>query len=150
MKTAATRVWVFFYGTFMSPGVLADYGVIPGEVVPAKVSGFELSIRPRANLAPAGRSSVYGALASLTHEDLANIYTNLEKNFGLKYLPEAVLAETLEGLLRPALCYLMPQMSASPPDPSYVAQLAACVRTMGLPEWYAQYVESLSPVRADK
>jgi hypothetical protein len=142
------RVWVFFYGTFMRPGVLAEHEVTPTEVVPARLGGFDLDVRPRANLTRADRSCVYGALASLTHDDLAKIYSHLEEAFGLKYLPETVLAEALDGTLRPALCYIMPHTSGARAGREYVAELAECVRAMGHPEWYAAYVESFGPGRS--
>jgi hypothetical protein len=55
------RFWVFFYGTFMSPGVLVDQGVTPGRNVPARLNGFELYIRPRVNLRRSDHSCVYQA-----------------------------------------------------------------------------------------
>ena len=147
MATTLPRVWVFFYGTFMSPGVLAEHGVFPAEVVPARLNGFELNVRPRVNLTRIDRACVYGALAAVTHAELAKIYTNLEEVFGLKYLPEPVLAEALDGTLRAALCYIAPHMSDAPAEQGYVDQLAECVRATGLPEWYAVYVESFGPDR---
>lgn len=135
---------VFFYGLFMEVHVLAEHGVIASESVPARVSGFELTIRPRVNLAPADRSCAYGGLVAVAHKDLARIYTALEERFGVTYLPEAVLAETLDGALRPALCYVAPNMKAGPADPAFVGQLASCVRRMALPEWYAIHVESFA------
>jgi len=138
------RVWVFFYGTFMSRDVLINHGVTPTNVVPGKLSGFELYIRPRGNIVRAERSCVYGALAAVTHEDLEKLYSNLEKSFGLKYHYEPVLAETLDGTLRPVLCYIAQDMEDGPPQLDYVTQLAQCVREAGLPEWYAQLVESLA------
>ena len=54
------RVWVFFYGTFMSRDVLINHGVTPTNVVPGKLSGFELYIRPRGNIVRADRSCVIG------------------------------------------------------------------------------------------
>jgi hypothetical protein len=143
------RVWVFFYGTFMSPEVLAAHGIhVPG-VVPARLNGFELTIRSRVNLRRADRSCVYGSLAALTHDELAGLYSKLEQNFKLKYLPEAVVAETLDEALRPALCYIAPQMDGKPPEPEYVRQLAGAVRALGLPEWYAEQVEKLGDERGD-
>jgi hypothetical protein len=150
LTATLTRVWVFFYGTFMNPDVLAEHGVIPTEVMAARLGGFELHVRPRANLTRPGRTFIYGALAAVTHDDLAKLYSNLEEVFGLKYLPEPVLAETLDGTLRPALCYITPHMSDAPAEREYIAQLAACVRAMGHPEWYAEYVESFYPERRDE
>ncbi|MBV9959958.1 MAG: gamma-glutamylcyclotransferase [Acidobacteria bacterium] len=138
------RVWVFFYGTFMSPAVLAAEGISVPCVVPARLNGFELTMRSRVNLRRAERSCVYGSLAALTHDELAGLYSKLEQNFKLRYLPEAVVAETLDEALRPALCYIAPQMDEQPPEPEYVQQLAAAVRELGLPEWYASRIESLA------
>jgi len=142
-KTLA-RVWVFFYGMFMSRDVLINHGVTPTSVVPGKLSGFELFIGPRGNIVRADRSCVYGALAAVTHDDLDKLYSDLEKSAGLKYLYEPVLAETLDGTLRPALCYIAQDMEDGPADLDYVIQLARCVREAGLPEWYAQFVESFA------
>lgn len=139
------RVWVFFYGAFMSPGVLSAHGVTPGRIVPAKLNGFELCIRPRGNLKHSDRSCVYGAIAEVTHEDLARLYSDLDERFGLKYFPEPVLAEGLDGTVRPALCYVATHMDDAPPQKEYVNELAEAVRAAGLPEWYAELVESFGP-----
>jgi hypothetical protein len=142
MTTAQTQVWVFFYGTIMNPVVMKDFGVIADKVFPAKLSGFDITIRARPNLVRSEGASVFGSIINVTHEDLTTIYSGLEKNFGIKYLPEAVLAVTLDGALRPALCYIVPDMADAAPDPKFVKQLAQCVRTMGHPEWYAKHVEA--------
>jgi hypothetical protein len=136
------RVRIFFYGTFMDSKVLAAHGINSPEVVPARLNGYELSIRPRVNLSRVDRSCVYGSIASATHNEIGILYDHLEKVFGLRYLPEAVLAEALDGTLRPVLCYIAPQMDDHVPEPDFIKQLAECVRGLGLPEWYALYVES--------
>jgi hypothetical protein len=138
---ALPRIWVFFYGTIMSPAVMKSFGVIANEALPAKLGGFDITIRPRPNLVRSERSTVFGSLMDLTHEDLNLIYSTLEKNFGITYLPVPVLAWLLDGAMRPALCYLAPQMPDAEPDPAFVRQLAQCVRALGLPEWYASVVE---------
>jgi gamma-glutamyl AIG2-like cyclotransferase len=143
MNTPQPLVWTFFYGTIMNPAVMKDFGATANEVVPAKLAGFDITIRPRPNLIRSEQTGVFGSLITMTHEDLTTIYSGLEKNFRVRYRPEAVLATTLDGALRPALCYLAPHMSDAPPQPAFVKQLAQCVRTMGLPEWYAAHVESL-------
>jgi gamma-glutamyl AIG2-like cyclotransferase len=143
MAAARTRVWVFFYGTIMNLEILRGFGVTVNETLPAKLGGYDISIRPRPNLVRSERTCVYGALTRVTHDDLDTVYAALERNFGLKYLPEAVLATTLDGALRPALCYIVSHMPDSPPDPTFIKQLAQCVRTMGLPDWYAAHVEAL-------
>ena len=127
----------------MDRGVLAEQGINSPAVIPARLSGYELSIRPRVNVTPVDRSSVYGSIAQLTHDEIAKLYTSLEQRFNLIYLPEAVLAETLDGNFRPALCYIAPHMDDSAPDSEYISQMAAAARAAGLPEWYAVYLESL-------
>ena len=149
MTKRVKHVWVFFYGTFMHPDVLAEFGVTPSQVLPAKLAGFELRVRPRVDLLTNDRSCVYGALAAITHEEIDKLYTHIEESFGLKYFPEAVFAETLDGAHRPALCYFTHQMDDAPAEQAYVTQLADCVRSLGLPEWYAAHVESFGAVRGD-
>jgi Gamma-glutamyl cyclotransferase, AIG2-like len=142
MTTNRKKVWVFFYGTFMNVRVLAEHGVTVSQSIPARLSGVELMIRPRVNLVVSDRSCAYGGLVSITHEDLAQLYRDLADRFGLTYVPEAVLAETRDGLVRPALCYFADEMPEAAADPGYVRQLAQCVRDLGHPEWYALHVES--------
>ena len=67
----------------------------------AFVEGFTLRIGQRATLVPAG-ARAYGMLMALTHHDIAQQHAAP----GLQhYLPEAVLAHTMEGQAVPALCY---------------------------------------------
>jgi hypothetical protein len=142
MTAAPTRVWVFFYGTIMNPVVMKDCGVIPTEVLPAKVYGFDIGVRPRPTLVRSDRSCVFGSIINVTHADLTTIYSGLETNFRVIYRPEAVLAVTLEGAIRPVVCYIAQDMTATAPDPKFLQQLAQCVRTMGHPEWYATHIEA--------
>lgn len=126
----------------MSSDILAEQEVFSFEIAPARLAGFALTIRPRVNLRRDDRASVYGALVLLTHDDLAKIYLTLEEDFGLKYLPEPVLAEAESSTLRLALCYIAPEMNDAPPEREYVKQLAQCVRELNHPEWYAAHIES--------
>ena len=111
--------------------------------MPARLNGFELSIRPRVNLMRSDRSCVYGA-----NEDLARLYSTLEELFGLKYFPEPVLAEAFDGTVRPVLCYIAPRMDDAPATIEYVDQLAEAARSVGLPEWCAEFVESFRPKKS--
>jgi len=142
MTTPRHAIWTFFYGTIMDPAVMKDFGVTVTDVVPAQLPGFNLVVRPRPNLVRSDRAVVFGALMAVTHDDLTIIYSGLEKNFGIKYVPQAVLAATRDGFFLPALCYVVPQLRDSAPDPVFVRQLAQSVRSMGHPEWYAAHVES--------
>jgi hypothetical protein len=144
MEEESRLVRVFFYGTFMNPEVLAAYGIAAREVLPAKVTDFELCIRPRVNLVASKGATVYGAIVLVTQKDLEKIYSELERRLGLKYLPEAVLAETLSGGLtvKAALCYIAHSMTPGPAAPEYVKELADCVRALNFPESYALHIES--------
>ena len=151
MTTPTHAIWTFFYGTIMNPAVMKDFGVTVTEACPAKLTGFDLVIRPRPNLVRSDRAVVFGSLMAVTHDDLATIYSGLERNFGIKYVPEAVLATTRDGFILPALCYIVPRLPDSTPDPAFVKQLARCLRSMGHPEWYAAHVESfIEPLRTDR
>ena len=66
------RTAVFFYGTFMSSRVLKEHGIECDLTLPAKLSGYRLSIRPRVNLHPQPDEAVYGGLAEVTHAELAS------------------------------------------------------------------------------
>ena len=143
--------WVFFYGTTMKPEAMKGFGVTVVDACPAKLPGFELVVRPRPNLARSDRAVVFGSLMAVTHDDLTTLYSGLEKTFGIRYVPEAVLAMRRDGSVLPALCYLVPQLPDAPPDPAFIKQLAECVRSMGHPEWYAAHVESFSaPITTGK
>ena len=149
MTTPQHAIWTFFYGTIMDPTVMKDFGATVTDVVPAKLQGFKLVVRPRPNLVRSDRSVVFGSLMPVRHDDLATIYSGLEKNFGVRYVPEAILATTREGYFLPALCYVVPQLPDSAPDPAFLRQLAQCVRSMGHPEWYAAHVESFGVPSAE-
>ena len=140
------RVRVFFYGTFMSPEVLARYGINVENVTAARVHNLDIYIRPRVNLISKNGASVYGGVVSVTHEELDRIYKGLEKQFGLSYLPDAVLAEPIETTAEsePVLCFITAQMEPGAPDPEYVRELATCVRALNLPESYALQIESFN------
>ena len=146
MEKESPLVSVFFYGTFMDPKVLASYGISAKEVLPARLIGFELCIRPRVNLVASKGGVVYGAVTSVTPDDLDKIYSDLKNRYGVKYLPEPVVAEMLAGPrnFQPALCYIASHMPPAPPAPEYVKELASCVRALNLPETYALHIESFA------
>lgn len=126
----------------MAPDALAAHGVIPTEVVPAKLSGFELRIRPRVNLIRSDRTCVYGMLAAITHTDIAKLYSHIDECFKMKYLPEPVIAEELNGMFRPALCYVAPNMDEDPAEQVYVDQLSEIANNLKFPEWYVSHIKS--------
>jgi len=77
-------------------------------------------------------------LMALTHADLDVLYSAP----GLEHCrPEAVLAQTLEGLSVPALCYnLRDPPSPGEQNPDYARRLQAVLSKLGFPR---EYVESI-------
>jgi hypothetical protein len=139
---AEPKVWVFFYGSYINFGVLRGVGLVPEQWEVARLDGFDIRIRPRANLVPSDQHCVYGIVATATHAELARLYAHARDVLGEVYLPQAVLAQTLAGLWRPALCYLCPEMDPRPADNAYVERITGPARDFGFPPWYIARLES--------
>src|SRR6516225_210172 len=100
------EVWVFFYGSYMNFAVLKEVDLMPARWEVARLSGFDIRIRPRANLVRSESHCVYGIIATATHAQLARLYAHARDVLGETYLPEAVLVELASGLWLPCLCYI--------------------------------------------
>ena len=142
-----TRVWTFFYGSYMNRAVLREADVDFGAFEVARLDGYDIRIAPRANLVASPEHCVYGVLAGATHAELARLYAHAKDVLGETYLPHPVLAHVQSGDWRPALCYIAPTMMPRSPDPAYVDRIVAPAREFGFPEWY---VERLDWERASK
>jgi hypothetical protein len=136
------KIWVFFYGSYMNRRVLAEVGLAPEELEEARVAGFDIVIRPRANLVRAETAVVHGILTRATHEELARLYAHAKDELGELYLPEAVIAETRTGMWRAALCYLCHDMTPLPPERAYVDRIIDAACEAGLPPDYVARLES--------
>lgn len=139
------KVWVFFYGSYMNRDVLAGAGLRLDEVEVARLAGWDIVIRPRANLERSETSSVHGVLTRLTHEELARLYAHARDVLGEVYLPEAVVVETRVGVLRPALCYVCHEMAPRPAEAAYVDRIIDAAAEHGLPAEYVARLERLRP-----
>ena len=136
------NVWIFFYGTFMSAKILRKYGINCEQTTPARLNGYELSIRPRVNLKKNADVVVYGGLAHISHKDIDSLYGNLKDNFAIIYNPYPVITELSDGSFMPALCYVSPDIQDAPADPDYVKELAQCAIEMKTPEVYVRHIRS--------
>jgi hypothetical protein len=87
-------VWVFFYGSFIDLDVLKREDVVVEQFEVARLSGFDVEIKPLANLVRSKQHCVYGIVATTTHLELRGLYS---QGWVSSYLPEAVLVETLDG-----------------------------------------------------
>ena len=139
------KVWVFFYGSYMNFDVLKEVRLIPEQHEVARLSGFDISIQPRANLVRSDRNSVYGIVATATHAELKRLYEHAQGVLGEVYLPEAVIVETVDGKWRAALCYIAPTMKPSPPERAYVQRIIRPAKEFGFPDWYLKRLENFLP-----
>ena len=139
MADRERHVDAFFYGLFMDVGVLREAGATPADPRPGYVDGFALRIGQRATLVRAHAGRAYGMLFAMTHRDLDRLY----RQPGLElYVPEAVLARTLDGEPVAALCYnLLDPPSPDERNPEYASKLRGVLRELGFPR---EYVESIS------
>lgn len=135
-------IWIFFYGSNINPHVLKEVDYTPGEYKVTRLPGFEHNIRPLTNLHRSDRHTVYGVVATGTHAELARLYDHAENILGGRYLPEAVLVETMSGRWMPALTYIAPQLSGAPAEADYVDRMAKPAKAYGFPAWYIEQIES--------
>ncbi len=140
-----SKVWTFFYGSYMNLAVLKEVDLVPEHYEVARLSGFDIQIQPLANLVRSDQQSVYGIVATTTHHELERLYQHAEHVLGGVYLPEAVLTETKDGNLRPALCYIAPSIEPKPATNEYIDRIVAPAKEYGFPAWYIERLESFRP-----
>jgi hypothetical protein len=140
-----TRVWTFFYGSYINLNVLQEVNYSPQEWEVARLAGFDIVIRPRANLVRAEQHTVYGIVAQGSHAELGRLYAHAKDVLGELYLPEAVLVTTASGMWLPALCYLCPEMSPRPAADDYIERIVGPAREYGFPPWYIERLDSFRP-----
>jgi hypothetical protein len=139
---AEHKVSTFFYGSFINLDVLAKVHIVPERVDVARLSGFDVRIRPLANLVRSDQHCVYGILVTATHAELTRLYAYARDGLGGTYLPEAVLIDTLDGRFQPALCYIAPDLPDAPATADYVDRIVGPARRFGFPAWYVERLES--------
>ena len=139
------KVWVFFYGSYADRGVLAEVGIKLEEVEVAAVAGWDIVIRPRANLVRTEGLHVHGILTRATHDSELSALRARPRPLGEVYLPEAVLAETRNGAWRPALCYVATAMEPrAPRSPTSIASSTPPASTAAAD--YVARLEAFRPV----
>jgi hypothetical protein len=135
-------VWTFFYGSFINRDVLREVDYVPAQFEVAKLHGFDIRIRPLANLIRSEQHCVYGIVATATHEQLRCLYA---QDWVGTYLPEPVLVETRDGKWRAAFCYLAPAPEPRPATNDYIDRIVGPAREYGFPDWYIARIESFRP-----
>jgi hypothetical protein len=125
----------------MNPDVLREVNIVPVDWEVARLHGYDISIRPRANLIRSEQHCVYGVVATATHAELVRLYAHARDVLGEVYLPYPVCVETRDGKSRPALCYMAPEMEPRPVERGYLERIVAPAREFGLPSWYVERLE---------
>lgn len=136
------EIWTFFYGSYMNLDVLKDVDYVPRRHEAARLPGFDISIRPLANLVRSEQHTVYGMVATGTHAELARLYDHAETVLGGRYLPEPVLVITAAERWLPAITYIAPELPKGTADGGYVDRLVRAARTWDFPAWYVDRLES--------
>ena len=133
------RIDAFFYGLFMDEALLHEKGVRPGSRQAASVRGFQLRIGRRATLVANAAGCAYGIVASLTHRELDELYSDPSLR---DYRPEAVIATLSDGSSVPALCFnLIAPPSPEERNPDYARKLRALTQRLGFPADYVASIE---------
>jgi len=133
------RINVFFYGSFIRPDVMARGGLQPERVEVARLNGFDIRIDPHASISRSDRHAIYGILVQATHEELNRLY--VRDGVGV-FLPEAVIVETADRRVQPAICYISPAHGGQPADIDYLDRLLAAATVYGFPRWYLDHLAS--------
>ena len=139
------RIWTFFYGSFMNLEVLKKLSIVPAAVEVATLSGFDIFIRPLANLTRSSDRSVYGAVANTTHAELVRLYGYASDKLGGTYLPQAVLVLMRNGTWLPAMCYVASELSGRPATNDYVDLIVNAAKHYAFPRSYIDRLETFRP-----
>jgi hypothetical protein len=136
-----SAVWGYFYGGLINPAVMERVGLKPTGQEVATLAGYELRIAPLVNLVRRADSLVHGLLLELTHKELFHVYSQLKAN----YFPYPVLPMTSDGKVRPALCYIVPEMSEGQAEAEHVLNLLKPAEDLGFPAPYLERIRSFLP-----
>jgi len=140
VRNDSRKISVFFYGSFIDVQMLVEVGYRPDHVAVARLSGFDIAARPLATLVPSRDLTVWGILATATHDELARLYG---RDWVRAYLPEAVVVTTDDGGIHPALCYIAPGPTAERPFENYLERIRHAARGLGFPQSYLSRLENL-------
>jgi AIG2-like family len=132
-------VAAFFYGSFVRPEIMALADFHPTSIQVAKLSGFDITFDPHANIFRSDQHSICGILVYPSHEQLHRLYSR--DGVGV-FLPEAVVVGTEDHRFLPAICYMPPTRGNKPPDLVYIQHLVDAAREHKFPDWYVKRLQS--------
>ena len=132
------KIDVYFYGLFMDEDLLREKGFLDTNLRPASLPGFKLHIGKRATLVPAQDAKVFGLIGSLSHAELAKLYSESSVQ---DYRPEAVLAYLSNGEPLAALCFnLVEPIASNEKNSDYASRLRVLARRLNFP---SDYIDSI-------
>lgn len=113
-------------------------GLHPDKVEVAKLGGYDIAFDPHANIFRSSQHAVCGVLVYPSHQELDKLYAR--DGVGV-FLPEAVVVETNDNRLLPAMCYMPPKRGSDPADLVYVERIMQAAEEHGFPRWYLNRLE---------
>ena len=138
MQQTQKRIAAFFYGSFIRREVMALGGFHPDSIEVAKLNGYDIAFDPHANVFRSNQHAICGILVYPSHQELDKLYSR--DGVGV-FLPEAVVVETNDNRLVPAMCYMPPMRGKDSPDLAYVERILEAGREYGFPTWYVNRLE---------
>jgi hypothetical protein len=138
------KVFTFFYGSYINQNVLKEVNIFLEKWETAKLLGYDIIIKPYANLSKSAEDIVYGILTQLTHDELKKLYSHAEEVFHELYEPEAVLVQAADDKWIPALCYICHNMEENAADKNYINRIVTPAKEYNFPEWYIEKLEGFS------
>ncbi len=140
------KIWVFFFGAYINFSVLREINLIPEEYRVATLNGYRLNIEPTATLSREPGSTVWGIMATATHEELRRLYVDHAKIFlGGDYFPRAVTVTDMNDNIIPALCYICDDMKPVAAEAEYIEKIARPAEEYGFPKDYVEMIRSFGP-----
>ena len=113
-------------------------GFQPDKVEIAKLNGYDIAFDPHANIFRSSQHAVCGVLVYPSHEELNKLYSR--DGVGV-FLPEAVVVETSDNRMLPAICYMPPGRKDDPADLVYLGHIIEAASEHGFPKWYLNRLE---------
>ena len=132
---------LFFYGLFMDEDLLKKKGISPSKPAPAFVDGFGLKIGERATLVKSDGERAYGVLMSLSGEDINRLYSERSVS---DYLPETIMATTLDNQSVSAVVYNLPLEKLVGRNKQYAESFATLAKEVGLPADYVIKIQQFA------
>lgn len=138
-QNSQKSIAAFFYGSFIRPEIMSLGNFQPTTIQVGKLSGFDITFDPHANVFRSAQHAICGILVYPTHEQLQKLYSR--DGVGV-FLPEAVLVEIEGQGFLPALCYMPPTRGSEPPDMKYIQHLVEAAKLHSFPAWYLSRLQS--------